>query len=299
MTRVPRGTLGTRGKEEDFCMIAKMRPKSWEEILDIGRLLNFYIFRGQKNAEWTLKSGLERACDEYRIPVEGRNHSEKRIIEEFKRRAHHYVASPPDDDFEWLALLQHHGGVTRLLDFSHSFYVAAFFAMENATSDGAVWGIEVGPFNDRLWVTDEKKRLYLEEQEHRLTVELPDSNEKRVIMREPRRMNERLSVQQGLFLFPCNITVPFMDCLAAWVKDDLTDATVIDPTELRKLITDHKSPLVIKIIIPRNTHTEGLEDLARMNVTAASLFPGLDGFARSLMTKMRFWEKEIWKKFPA
>jgi hypothetical protein len=39
---------------------------------------------------------------------------------------------------------------------------------------------------------------------------------------------------------------------------------------------------VVKIILPQEIHNAALFDLAQMNVTAASLFPGLDGFARSL-----------------
>ena len=61
----------------------------------------------------------------------------------FKRKAHQFLAQPPDpdDDFQWLALMQHHGAPTRLLDFTWSPYVAAFFALERATSDAAVWAL--------------------------------------------------------------------------------------------------------------------------------------------------------------
>jgi hypothetical protein len=39
---------------------------------------------------------------------------------------------------------------------------------------------------------------------------------------------------------------------------------------------------VIKVLLPLLAHGDALEDLWQMNVTAATLFPGLDGFARSL-----------------
>jgi hypothetical protein len=38
----------------------------------------------------------------------------------------------------------------------------------------------------------------------------------------------------------------------------------------------------IKLLLPLATHHDVLQDLWNMNVTAATLFPGLDGFARSL-----------------
>ena len=64
---------------------------------------------------------------------------EERILRIFKRKAHHFLSAGPlpDDDFEWLALMQHHGAPTRLLDFTWSPYVAAFFALQRATGDAA------------------------------------------------------------------------------------------------------------------------------------------------------------------
>jgi hypothetical protein len=270
-------------------MLAELKPNSWDETVIIARFLRGFIFRGQKNTQWELKSGFERACHEYNMPVEDQPYVERGIIEAFKRRAHHYIASPPDDDLlEWVALLQHHGGVTRLLDFSRSFYVAAFFAMENAPGDGAVWAIHTGPLQDKFWESDEERRRSIAEDERRITNEWANAG-KRVIIVEPQRMSERLSIQQGLFLYPCDTAIPFMDCLAASMHTDLTDTYVIDhsnPMGLESIGGPH-TPHVIKIIIPRVIHTEALQDLEKMNVTAASLFPGLDGFARSLITKIR------------
>ena len=63
---------------------------------------------------------------------------------EFQRRAHHYLNDVPPlgECIEWLALIQHYSGPTRLLDFTHSPYVAAFFAMEKAEHDAVVWAID-------------------------------------------------------------------------------------------------------------------------------------------------------------
>src|SRR5207249_10091816 len=67
---------------------------------------------------------------------------------EFKRRAHtdlqpHQVPAEGNAG-EWLALMQHFGAPTRLLDVTQSPYVAAYFALEDAV-DGveqcAVWAV--------------------------------------------------------------------------------------------------------------------------------------------------------------
>jgi hypothetical protein len=57
----------------------------------------------------------------------------------------------------------------------------------------------------------------------------------------------------------------------------------VDQTFMENLSALEPCPaLMKKIIIPDILRATVLAELARMNVTAASLFPGLDGFARSM-----------------
>jgi hypothetical protein len=51
-------------------------------------------------------------------------------------------------------------------------------------------------------------------------------------------------------------------------------------SEINKL--DSSDISIIKIVIPFSLHSKALTELSKMNVTAATLFPGLDGFSRSL-----------------
>src|SRR5438093_2893211 len=43
---------------------------------------------------------------------------------------------------EWLALMQHYGAPTRLLDFTYSFWIALFFAFEEAENDCSVVALD-------------------------------------------------------------------------------------------------------------------------------------------------------------
>src|SRR5216684_3693164 len=72
-------------------------------------------------------------------------------------QAHLFLAHVPDDadSFHWLALMQHHGAPTRLLDFTWSPYVAAFFALERATSDAAIWAINL----PLLWTIHDRHKI--------------------------------------------------------------------------------------------------------------------------------------------
>jgi hypothetical protein len=79
-----------------------------------------------------LKTTLERACESYDIPLEKARVIEDILLRNFMRKYHHYSQHIPDrgNTLEWLSVMQHYGAPTRLLDFTYSVYVAAYFALE-------------------------------------------------------------------------------------------------------------------------------------------------------------------------
>jgi len=109
--------------------------KNINELLDaIGRFRKsaIYKFRGQSDKEWKL---LPKAG---RPPF--RDRDDKELFNQWKRRAIAYLKRENYDEWELLAIAQHSGVPTRLLDWTHNPLIATFFAcMDNFDMDGALF----------------------------------------------------------------------------------------------------------------------------------------------------------------
>lgn len=109
--------------------------KSFEELhsaLARYRRDNTWLFRGQARIDWDL---LPKAG---RPPFSGRD--DQPYFEAWKRRAAEYISPLPNSDWDWLAIAQHHGLATRLLDWSYYPLVAAYFAVcEEHDADAVVY----------------------------------------------------------------------------------------------------------------------------------------------------------------
>jgi hypothetical protein len=244
-----------------------------------------WIFRGQPDTKTSLQPSIERLA-----LAEGttKYSAERFVRREFKRRAHHYLTQLPDrrDELAWLALMRHHGAPSRLLDWTRSPHVAAHFAASAAAVGSAftVWAV------DQFELTRLSRKEIIEK-DPALGEGLIDSggevrnwarfvrtpsNFQRLFLQqgdgppivvgpvEPFHTSERMTVQQGLFLCASSLSLPFDQSLAMLLGREEGP---------RRLVRFEFMPHLREPV---------LAELDRMNVTEASLFPGLDGFARSL-----------------
>jgi hypothetical protein len=107
---------------------------SWKYFHDYVRqeMLEYshYVWRGQRDALWTLESSLDR---QLRLRPIGKLARARTHLAKFKQSVRGRRGANPtkiEDDNEWWALGQHHGLATPLLDWTESPFVALYFAYE-------------------------------------------------------------------------------------------------------------------------------------------------------------------------
>lgn len=249
----------------------------WKEFKEIMSEDNYksWAFRGQSTSKWQIESKLTRYFRDFKVHKDAWKFQEERILRIFKRKAHLFLNHvPPDhDDFQWLALMQHHGTPTRLIDFTWSPYVAAFFALQRATEKSAVWAV-FPPYIDHskkqeirggeiIDATSRWIRTKGNYEKYFLTNKYPFA-----VIGEPHIMNQRLIAQSGTFVVPGRIDEPLEDILTDYrCNGDVIVKFELDTIHIRK---------------------EAMKDLYVSNITEATLFPGIDGMARSLAYELEF-----------
>jgi len=102
-------------------------------------------YRGEDNSSLMLVPSIQRS--------EKRLQMERFLSNDFYVRAMQIFSNPPEKHnyAHWVALMQHYGLPTRILDWSRSPLVAAFFATEThmtTDTDGCVWVLVPDRFNE-------------------------------------------------------------------------------------------------------------------------------------------------------
>jgi len=102
-------------------------------------------WRGHPDATWRLVPSVHRADH-------GPTYEPNIAVKFAKRAPTRYPNTPPADDLaSWLFLMQHYGLPTRLLDWTESPLMAAYFAVSeqaHAAKDGALWVLDPFSMNE-------------------------------------------------------------------------------------------------------------------------------------------------------
>jgi FRG domain len=186
---------------------------------------------------------------------------EKHILTLFKHRSYGDLPKVPSNDWIWLALAQHHGLPTRLLDWSYSPLVAAYFATEpKLNHDGTLLPLNLNGgaiyvFHDCDFVDGySDPRLPIGFTDHKIAYSPVVTN--------------RIAGQGGLFTIHSDPRTEFQ----LPFEHNSTD----------------QSQWIRKIIFNQGVAEEIQRSLYHMGIRKSSIYPDLDGYSSDINSKFQF-----------
>lgn len=221
--------------------------------------LNYLLwFRGHSDEGWELVPSVQRG--KYAV-----GEIEQYMANDFYMRASVSMKDRPSQDYcGWMAMMQHYGLPTRLLDWSLSPLIALFFATNDyekyPDKDGCFWILRPGLLNelegfgsyiypmDKYTVMDMIKPAFNSRQ---INEEVAD----KIIACYPVEYNMRIYTQQSAFT----------------VHNSKKKLTSINNPELLK-----------KYIIPADCKKKILEELRICGITLRSVYPDVEHIAKEL-----------------
>ena len=216
------------------------------------------VFRGLARVRYTNTSSLARMSGDY-------TKLERHLIRNFRKYAHHEAPGPTE--WDWLALGQHHGLPTRLLDWTFSPLVALNFATASWPDDDALlWAVDVEavhrslPDGLREALADEGSLVFTTEllADHAGGVGELDrlrADEPFALFFEPPALDERIANQAAVLSIISDATCHMQGWLGA------------------------RAGTCRVWRIPAGLKTEVRERLDQAHVNERVLMPGLDGLA--------------------
>jgi hypothetical protein len=243
-------------------IVEDLYAASWNPALQ--RFRAPFAFRGLSLADHELSSSLVRlssGADTARL--------EMALLRNFRKYAHSEGAHA-DSVWDWLALAQHRGLPTRLLDWTYSPLVALHFATENPDdygTDGAVWCVNFVQANKRL--PSRLKKILEQEGSETLTVDMLArfstlrefdalARDPFLVFMEPPAIDRRILNQFALFSLMSSPTARMDD----WLRQH--------------------PELCRRVIVPASLKWEIRDKLDQANINERILFPDLDGLSRWL-----------------
>lgn len=228
--------------------------KTWVSELVQGKI-SFY-YRGQANETWKLQTSFHREANNQKITLpQYIDTIIPEVIYHISAIHNEFIDLRNEHEFgTLLALVQHHGFPTPLLDWTLSPYMAAYFAFREVHDNNPISdNIKIYIFNYEEWAKSFHQLIDLRD-----TMNLFVS-----IIRPYAKFNPRLIAQQGVFTIT-NV-------------DDMEEHIILNSTENNKFLHSFSISVKEKPNVMRELNLMGINDM--------TMFPGIEGICRALKSK--------------
>jgi len=230
-----------------------------------------FAFRGDPRLDEDLSSGLRRLAAG-RLNV---SRLELHLLRNFRKYA--YGAPGGDTIWHWLALGQHRGLPTRLLDWTYSPFVALHFAtasLDLMATDGSVWAINFVEAN--RFLPRRLRRILSLEGSDTATIDMLGQ------IGSLGDFDRLARTPFVVFLEPPSLDPRIVNQFALFSLMSRPEATLNDWVARHPTLTKH-------IVIPAKLKWEIRDKLDQANINERVLFPGLDGLSQWLTRY--YWPK--------
>jgi hypothetical protein len=256
-------------------LIEELYAHAW--VADLKRHRSPYVFRGCCGRGYELAPAITRLGDHH-------TRVEKLLLSDFRQYARLQL-DLGESEWTWLAVAQHHGLPTRLLDWTYSPYVALHFLTadlgpDEPAVDGFVWCANYKATNQRLpaplqKTLDDYRKSVFSVEALQVAVETLDdfdalSPDPFVVFLEPPSIDARIVNQVALFSI---MSRPVGNEAAAGMRLD----HYLSGLDAKRATGD--PPVVRRLRIPAALKWEIRDRLDQANITERVLFPGLDGLS--------------------
>ncbi|WP_222919840.1 FRG domain-containing protein [Natrinema sp. SYSU A 869] len=276
------------------------RAETWTELQqllsqemwmgDIGRHRSPYVFRGVPDESFSLETPISRF-----VVDSGQWHLEPLLLRNFAQYAAGEI-DEPQSIWHLLSIAQHYGLPTRLLDWSFSPLVAAYFATRTGDTghDGAIWAVDYRKlhadlpdyYQDVLEVTEtymlDTHLLSNATLEYALREDTGDGHGPTRNLNDVSRVNE---LWQELWAPENERDDEYVMFFRPPAIDDriVNQSAVFSFQSDPRLVLDQwladRPDCYRKIVIPGERKLEFRDKLDQMNINHRTLFPGLEGLA--------------------
>ncbi|MFM7697517.1 MAG: FRG domain-containing protein [Limnohabitans sp.] len=250
-----------------------------------------WVYRGHSRyaeaeaVDWKLESSLNRFLKNHHGEVIKHTSwypREQDQIKRFQKAAHLHLSHLPSEKnkLEWLALMQHYGGPTRLLDFTFNPAAALYFSLRKAGKDTGPYSIHALHI-DSVRKSAQVVRKKMPKYEVKNDTPLNPSKEEYKIGSSHQTVdfvgffdstnpNPRQEAQDGIFMIPSRIDLD----IEGWLKDNLSADKNIKP----------RTSAWVEFIFknPKGSYYKVVNQLLQTGMSAKRLFPGLEGISESM-----------------